>query len=56
MLDLIEKKLLEMKEFANKAVDDSISVSERALIRKRIKELQNQINALNSESKQNNNH
>lgn len=51
MLDLIELKLMEMRELAERATDESLDDTERDVIQKRLKELESQVNGLDSESK-----
>lgn len=51
MLDLIELKLLEMRELAERATNQNLDDTEREAIQKKLKELESQVNGLDSESK-----
>lgn len=50
MLDIIERKLYQMKEIAEKSAEN-ISKEEREELNKKIKYLEMQVNALDEESK-----
>lgn len=50
-LDIIDKKLLEMKVIADKALDETLSLEEREKLNIRINQLAIQVKALDEESK-----
>ncbi|AKN33930.1 hypothetical protein Ccar_25115 [Clostridium carboxidivorans P7] len=50
MLDIIERKLYEMKEIAENASND-IGINERIELNKKVKYLESQVNALDEESR-----
>ena len=51
ILDIIEAKLLEMREIADKAKEENLSVVEVEALNARINNLAAQVNALDEESK-----
>ncbi|MFA9397293.1 MAG: hypothetical protein ACERKV_03390 [Clostridiaceae bacterium] len=53
MLDIIDIKLFEMKELAQQAKQENCSNSEMKLLNEKIDKLKDQVNALDSESRKN---
>lgn len=51
MLDIMERKLFEMKDLAQQTSIKDLNVEEREKIQSKIKSLESQVNALDSESR-----